>query len=246
MAPYYRLPSYVNSVPGFAQDLQRLDLSDGADDGKWRSNSIQALNRGFNTPARTPYQTRLIEQIVTREGFGKDSVPDLLYLNYKAIDTIGHLFSLNSLEMKDAVTVQDQNLKVLVDFLNQQVGQGRWVMVLTADHGHQFDPNVSGAFLIGIDQLAADIEKAFDSDSDGVPVVQKVRTTQIWIDKAELAQNGHTLDQVAQFISQLTQVDTVKPTGTIQPGQADDRVFAAAFPTAILSGLPCLKGVRRG
>jgi hypothetical protein len=246
MAPYYQLPSYVNDVPGFAQDIQRLDLADGADDGKWRSNSIQALNQGFNTPARTPYQTRLIEEIVTREGFGKDNVPDLLYLNYKAIDTIGHIFSLNSLEMKDAVAIQDQNLKVLVDFLNQQVGQGRWVMVLTADHGHQFDPTVSGAFLIGIDQLAADIEKAFDSDSDGVPVVQKVRTTQIWIDKAELAQNGHTLDQVAQFISQLTQADTVKPTGTIQPGHANDRVFAAAFPTSILSTLPCLRGVRRG
>jgi hypothetical protein len=246
MSAYYRLPDYVNDVPGFAQDLQRLDLADGADDGKWRSNPIDALNQGFNTPARTPYQTRLIEEIVTREGFGTDNVPDLLYLNYKAIDTIGHLFSLNSPEMKDAVAIQDQNLRTLVDFLNQQVGQGRWVMVLTADHGHQFDPTVSHAFLIGIDQLQADIEKTFDADTDGVPVVEKVRTTQIWIDEAELAHNGHTLDQVAQYIAGLTQADTVKPTGTVQPGQANDTVFAAAFPTSIMKDLPCLQGVSPG
>ncbi len=246
MAPFYEMPKYVNDLPPIDRYNQELDAMDGARDGMWRDNSIQQFNNGFDTPARTPFQTQLFEKVISQEGFGADAVPDLLYLNYKAIDTIGHLFSLNSLEMKDAVAIQDQNLRVLVDFLNQQVGQGRWVMVLTADHGHQFDPNVSGAFLIGIDQLAADIEKAFDSDSDGVPVVQKVRTTQIWIDKSELAQNGHTLDQVAQFISQLTQADTVKPTGTIQPGHADDRVFAAAFPTSILAGLPCLKGVRRG
>jgi len=183
MAPYYRFPGYVNDVPGFQSDLQKLDLRDGQDDGKWRNNPIQQMHAGFDTPARTPYQTRIIEQIISREGFGKDAVPDLLFLNYKAIDTIGHLFSLNSLEMKDAVSYQDVALRQLVAFLNRVVGQDRWVMVLTADHGHQFDPAVSGAFLIGIDQLQADIEKQFDSDTDGVPVVQKVRTTQIWINQ---------------------------------------------------------------
>jgi hypothetical protein len=246
MAPYYRFPSYVNSVPGFQSDLQKLDLLDGQDDGKWRNNPIQQMHQGFDTPARTPYQTRIIEQIISREGFGKDSVPDLLYLNYKAIDTIGHLFSLNSLEMKDAVSYQDVALRQLVDFLNRVVGQNRWVMVLTADHGHQYDPAVSGAFLIGIDQLQADIEKRFDTDGDGVPVVQKMRTTQLWVNQAELAQNGSTLDQVAQYISQLTEADTVKPTETIKPGHADDRVFAAAFPTSLMPHLPCLQGASPG
>ncbi|HEY2803112.1 MAG TPA: alkaline phosphatase family protein, partial [Actinomycetota bacterium] len=242
MAPYYRFPSYVNDVPGFQSDLQKLDLLDGQDDNKWRNNPIDQMHQGFDTPARTPYQTRIIEQVISREGFGKDSVPDLLYLNYKAIDTIGHLFSLNSLEMKDAVSYQDVALRQLVDFLNRVVGQNRWVMALTADHGHQYDPAVSGAFLIGIDQLQADIEKRFDTDGDGVPVVQKMRTTQLWVNQAELAQNGYTLDQVAQYISQLTEADTVKPTETIQPGHAGDRVFEAAFPTTLMPHLPCLQG----
>jgi hypothetical protein len=243
MAPYYRLPDYVGSVPGFSEDLQELDLADGADDGKWRSNPISELNRGFNTPARTPYQTRLIEQIVTREGFGRDDVPDLLYLNYKAIDTIGHLFSLNSPEMRDAVAIQDENLRTLFEFFDRAVGRDRWVMVLTADHGHQFDPAVSGAFLIGIDQLQDAIGAEFDSDDDATPVVQKMRTTQMWLDEQELAQNGFTLDQVAQFVSGLTEQDTVKPTGTIEPGHEDDLVFEAVFPTGIMRKLPCLAGV---
>ena len=49
-------------------------------------------------------------------------------------------------------------------------------------------------------------------------------------------------DQVAQYISQLTEADTVKPTETIQPGHAGDRVFEAAFPTTLMPHLPCLQG----
>ena len=39
-------------------------------------------------------------------------------------------------EMKDSVQWQDRALKVLVDFLNRDVGKGNYVLVVTADHGH--------------------------------------------------------------------------------------------------------------
>lgn len=240
MAPFYRLPNYVNAIPGFKQDIADLDRTDGQLDGGWRQNSISQLANGFDTPARTPYQTRLIEAIIQREGFGRDRVPDLLYLNYKAIDTIGHIFSLNSVEMKDAIDVQDPDLRALVDFLNRQVGTGRWAMVLIADHGHQYDPAVSGAFQIGVDQLKADIVRRFD-DADATPLVEWVRPTQIWLNVQELRQNGHDLTQVSAFIMQLTQDDTRKPGTPIEPADARDRVFDAAFPSTMLRDLPCLE-----
>ena len=40
MAPFYRLPNYVNDIPGFKQDISALDRADGQLDGKWRQNSI--------------------------------------------------------------------------------------------------------------------------------------------------------------------------------------------------------------
>jgi Type I phosphodiesterase / nucleotide pyrophosphatase len=241
MARFYRLPPYVNDVPGFSRDIAALDRADGQLDGRWRQNSIEQLNNGFDTPARTPYQTRLIEAIVKREGFGRDRVPDLLYLNYKAIDTIGHIFSLNSPEMKDAIDAQDPDLRRLVDFLNRRVGTGRWAMVLVADHGHQYDPTVSGAFEIGIDQLEADIVKRFDDDGDGTPLIEWVRPTEIWLDTSELRQNGYDLTEVSRYIAQLTEAQTSKPGVPIQLGHADDAVFSAAFPSAMLDHLPCLK-----
>ena len=49
-----------------------------------------SAEEALNTPARIPWQTRLIDEVVQREGFGADDVPDLLYINYKLIDEIGH------------------------------------------------------------------------------------------------------------------------------------------------------------
>ena len=239
MAPYYRLPSYVNDVPGFAEDVRKLDQSDGAIDGKWGNDQIASLANGFDTPARIPYETRLIEEVVSREGFGADKVPDMLFINYKAIDTIGHIFSLNSPEMRDTVSWQDASLRTLIAFLNQQVGAGKWAMVLTADHGHQYSPTVSGAFQIDVNRLAADITARFD-DGDATPVVQKVRPTQIWLNTAELAQSGSTVDDVARFVAGLTEQQTAKRGVNVPAGDAGTRVFSAAFPSSILSRLPCL------
>ena len=44
---------------------------------------------GFDTPARTVYQERVVETVVKNEGFGADDTPDLLYLNFKEIDYVG-------------------------------------------------------------------------------------------------------------------------------------------------------------
>jgi hypothetical protein len=239
MASYYTLPPYVNDVPGFTSDVHKLDQADGAIDGKWGSDPIDQLAGGFDTPARIPYETRLIEQLITKEGFGADRTPDLLFLNYKVIDTIGHIFSLNSSEMRDSVAAQDASLKTLVDFLNRQVGAGNWAMVLTADHGHQFDPAVSGAFQIDVNRLGSAITGAFD-DADGVPVVQRIRPTQIWLDTAELSQNGHTVDDVARFVAGLTEQQTARRGVKVSSDDAATPVFSGAFPSSILSRLPCL------
>jgi predicted AlkP superfamily pyrophosphatase or phosphodiesterase len=240
MAPFYDLPAYVNDLPPVTAYVRKLDQSDGALDGKWRTNDIDQLAHGFDTPARTPYQTALIREVVAREGFGDDDVPDLLYLNYKAIDTIGHLFSADSFEMADAVAWQDDALRELVAFLDDEVGAGRWVMTILADHGTQRDPEVSGTFLIDIDRLEDQVATAFDADRDRVPLVEKVRPTEIWLDTDELRDNGFTLVEVSDFLMHLTQADTVRANQEPQPGRADTEVFSAALPSTLLSRLPCL------
>ena len=243
MRPFYEIPDYVNDLPAIGRYNQELDAMDGARDERWRDNSIEQFNNGFDTPARTPFQTQLFEKVIQEEGFGADDVPDLLYLNYKAIDVIGHAFSANGIEMSDAVRVQDQHLQILMDFLDETVGKRQWVLALTADHGTNLDPEVSGAFQIDNDSIEKLLVEEFD-DGDDVPLVEKFRTTELWLNETELAQGGHDLLDVSDFLLDLTQSQTSVPGREPQPGRGDDTVLAGAFPTSIFDRLPCLREAR--
>jgi hypothetical protein len=240
MAPFYELPGYVNDLPPLEDYLDDVDRIDGALDGTWRGNDIAQLSGGFDTPARMPFQQTLVETVIEREGFGDDDVPDLLYVNYKAIDTIGHKFSADGVEMADAVATQDAALERFVAFLDGTVGAGRWAMVLLADHGTQRDPERSGAFMIDIAKLESGITRTFDDD-DETPVLERVRPTQVWLDRDELEANGFTLEQVSRWFLDLTQEDTYKGQHLPEPGHEDDPVFAAALPSSVMTHLPCLR-----
>ena len=244
LRPFYRFPDYINDVPGFEEDVRAVDAADGRIDGRWRENEIAPLLQGFDTPARIPYQTRVLMELIEREGFGADEVPDLLFVNFKMIDYISHVWTVNSPEMQDAVRGQDEQLEVLVDFLDQTVGEGEWALVLTADHGSIPDPEVSGAFAISVTPIVNGINAAFDRDGDDTKVVELVQPTQIFIDEAELAENGRTLEEISEWIMGLTKADVAFPDVTVPPDEADDPVFQAAFPSSLMRELPCLPEAR--
>ena len=242
--PYYTLPSYVNDVPGFAKDVAMVDRADGRSDGKWRNNSIDQLLQGFDTPARIPYQERVLESMITHEGFGQDDVPDLLYANFKEIDYISHIWSMNSPEMDDAVRLQDAALKDLVSFLDAHVGRGQWAMVMTADHGAIPDPKVSGGFQISTTPIGAGLNAAFDTDGDNVPIVQLIQPTQIYVNTDELRQNGGTLEDMARWIMDRTEGNTHGLGVTVPAAEQNDKVFAESFPSELMTHLPCLPEAR--
>jgi hypothetical protein len=240
-APYFHLPPYLEHIKSIKHDNEVLDRADGRQDGKWRENDIKALQNGFDTPARTAYQERVVETVVSREGFGADATPDLLYLNFKEIDYVGHVWSMNSPEMSDAVQYQDDALKRFVSFLDQQVGKDQWAMLITADHAAMPNPKVSGGFEISTGAVSQQIEAQFDTNGDSVSIVDNVQPGSIFLNEDEVAANHTTIDDVARFTQTLTQTDTSGGGVTPNPGQENDPVFQAVFPSSLLPELPCLQ-----
>ncbi|HEX6400670.1 MAG TPA: alkaline phosphatase family protein, partial [Actinomycetota bacterium] len=240
MRLYFEFPEYANEVSTLDAFNRELDQADGALDGNWRDSSIEQLRNGFDTPARTPYQSALIKAVVDREDFGDDDVPDLLYLNYKAIDTTGHAFGLNTVEMQDTVEYQDRALEEMVDFFNEEVGEGEWVLVLTADHGAQYPAEEVGGIPIDPNKVRDLLYAEFDDDDDDVELFQVVRPTQTWVDPAELADNGFTHDDIAAFFQSLTAGQVARSDFALAPDQEDELVYETAFPSRIMDLMPCL------
>jgi Type I phosphodiesterase / nucleotide pyrophosphatase len=246
VSPWFRFPRYVNDLPPLSTYLDEVDLIDGTRDGDWRGHDLDSeeLLGGFHTPARIPYQTRLMEEVVRREGFGADPVPDLLYVNYKLTDEIGHRYTMNSIEMRDSLRAQDEALASFTRFLDREVGPGEWVVAVTADHGHTPDPAVTGNFMISPADIGAAVDAAFDGDEDDVRVIDLVQPAEVFINHAELAEHGHTLEEVAELVMTLTKADTAPEGVTVPAAEAGDPVMSAAFPSSLLEDLPCLESVR--
>lgn len=241
--PFYELPPYVNDLPPLSSYTEAVDREDGALDGRWRENSIEQYEQGWATPARIPYQTAMVEAVIEREGFGRDPVPDLLFINSKAIDHVSHIWSVNSPEMADTLRWQDEDLGRFVDFLDERVGEGNYVLILTADHGAQYDPKVSGAFQVTPGQLGADLEAAFPSSTEA-SVFLAVRTSQVYLDEDAMAASGYTEGEIARFILDYTKEQGAPDPGIVPSGQLDDRVMSMALPIRSLDRLSCLPEAR--
>ena len=89
--------------------------------------------------AGTPYEDagtlELARTMVTSLALGKDASTDFLNVSLSATDYVGHAFGPNSREQLDNLVRLDRELGEFFRFLDEAVGKGNWVMMLSADHG---------------------------------------------------------------------------------------------------------------
>jgi hypothetical protein len=77
----------------------------------------------------------LARRAIEAEQMGKRDTTDLLCLSFSSNDAIGHCWGPDSHEVLDVTLRSDQIVKELLACLDKLVGKGRYVLVLTADHG---------------------------------------------------------------------------------------------------------------
>jgi hypothetical protein len=225
----YRFPEYMNDLPPVQTYIPEADASDGKVDGTWMGHPFEELNNGFHSPARVPFQQRALEEVILREGFGQDEIPDLLFVNSKFIDWVGHQYTATGAEMGAAVRAQDAALPGFVEFLDRTVGRGRWAFLLTADHGHTPHPDVSGGFRMGVKRLEALLTGLFPG---GDPVVERVRLSWAFLNEQELVRRGADLAAVSAFVADLTKEQLALDSSDVAASDRSQRPFAAAVPAA--------------
>jgi arylsulfatase A-like enzyme len=240
---HYTLPDAIVQTTGLQHDLETTDAADGKLDGAWRDNEIlDAPDRIEEVPGFMDFQTRAMENLIEAEGYGSDHISDLLFTNYKQIDRNGHYYNMAAPEVEDSLVEADAMLAELEAFLDEQVGHGRWVMVVTADHGQQPDEAAIDSYGIAPKEIAADIDEEFGT------IVQSVWPTQIFLDDAAMQAEGVTTPEVARWLYNYTIDDNA--TSSLDYGRFDggDRVLDMAIPAELLPGLRCsgLRGTPEG
>jgi hypothetical protein len=88
---------------------------------------------------QTPFADELVAQAVASAldelQLGRDDVPDLLAISFGAHDYAGHDWGPDSWEVLDLTLRLDRTLAQLFDLLDARVGEDRWAVIVTSDHG---------------------------------------------------------------------------------------------------------------
>jgi predicted AlkP superfamily pyrophosphatase or phosphodiesterase len=87
----------------------------------------------------SPFGNDLLLELALRaidaEKVGQGSAPDLLCLSFSCNDLIGHTWGPDSQEVFDVTLRSDRIIQRLLEHLDARVGKGRYLLVLSADHG---------------------------------------------------------------------------------------------------------------
>ena len=87
------------------------------------------------TPHGNTLLTDLAMELIENEFLGQDEFPDMLALSYSTPDHIGHAYGPNSWEVADQYARLDRDIARLLSFLDETIGDGKYTVFLTADHG---------------------------------------------------------------------------------------------------------------
>lgn len=97
----------------------------------------------MNSPFGNELLLELAKRAVVAEKLGSHDVPDLLCLSFSSNDLVGHAYGPDSQEVMDITLRTDLIVRDLLALLDKQVGKGRYVLAMTADHGVCPLPEVS-------------------------------------------------------------------------------------------------------
>ena len=86
-------------------------------------------------PKGNDYTYDFSKELIINENLGLDNHTDLLVICFSATDYVGHKYGPDSEEVKSTYQNLDKNISDLISFLNDKIGQDKYVLSLTSDHG---------------------------------------------------------------------------------------------------------------
>ena len=139
---------------------------------------------------------------VAGEHLGADDVPDLLSISLSGHDYVNHAWSAESRLSQDHLLQLDRLLQSFFRDLDLSVGRGRYVAVLTADHGFMPNPEALQARGVPAGRLAARplrdaVNAALEPKFHAATLVGGLSASALVLDRADIASRGLDLATVA-------------------------------------------------
>jgi hypothetical protein len=185
----YRLPAYLKEVNASAL---------WAGDAEWMHHKI-------DTPAAVRYsalfpafEADAMVAMIEHEPVGEDGIADLILLNYKGADFVGHKYGPDSQELRITLGEMDRHLARVLGALEKKVAND-YLLAVTADHGMPSEPSSADGrhYAPSIIDL---LNNEFDPEGKQLVTAFEPENLQIFIDEDRLSKLGLTLPDLTRFL----------------------------------------------
>ncbi|MDP5105166.1 MAG: alkaline phosphatase family protein [Polaribacter sp.] len=173
--------------------------------------NLRAKNGDFDIikeiPAGNSFTADFIKAAIIGENLGKGDYTDFLAVSFSSTDYVGHQFGPTSIEIEDTYLRMDKDLADLLSFLDQQVGQDKYTVFLTADHAAVDIPAYLQSIKIPAHYLnfskfklaALEVTKKY---FNSVELIENISNYQIFLDKDKIESLGLDKDKVAERLAE--------------------------------------------
>jgi hypothetical protein len=185
----YRLPAYLKSVNASAL---------WASDAEWMHHKIDTAAAVRYSALFPAFEADAMVAMIEHEPVGEDNIADLILLNYKAADFVGHKYGPDSQELRVTLGEMDRHLARVLAALEKKVGDD-YLLAVTADHGMPSEP--SSADSRHYAPMIVDLlNNKFDPEGKQLVTAFEPENLQIYIDEDRLSRLGLTLADLAGFL----------------------------------------------
>lgn len=198
---YFRLPEYLARRSVFdrraalAADRERAVAAApaGTKVPGLEGRDVQAF------PAFARWEADNLLLAMEREGVGRDGVPDLVQVNLKSTDAVGHSLGHDHPTYLECLVEVDRFLAAAERYLDATAGRGRWLAAVTADHGLPPDDRA----IRYNEELAARVGAALDEagDRDGKTPILSIDGYHVYLDRAEAREDGAAPDRIRDLLA---------------------------------------------
>jgi hypothetical protein len=185
----FRLPEYLKDRN--ARTLWQTST-------EWMGHKIDSPSAVRYSALFPAFEADALIAMIEHEPVGVDDVADLILLNYKCADFVGHKYGPDSDELRVTLGEMDRHFARILSALEAKVGKN-YLLAVTADHGMPGEPSSPDRrhFAPAIIDL---LHKKFDPEAKQLITSFEPENLQIFVDEDRLQHLGLTLRDLARFL----------------------------------------------
>ena len=169
-------------------------------DGSWMGHKIDSPSAVRRSGLFPQFEAEAFSRLLQSQPIGEDSIADVLLLNYKGADYVGHKHGPESKELAATLAEMDRHLARLLKIVEERTG-GDYLLAVTADHGMPSEPAEAGRTRRHFaPDIVAALQKRFDPEVRTLITYYEPENSQIFIDSDRLAALKVTLDDIARYL----------------------------------------------